>query len=173
MPDERRTSERIRFAVEVELDGLLRARLLDLSPEGAFVQSRTAFAPGAVVQLRFRVFALDVEVAAEVRHCWPGVGMGVKFLSLDPLVRAEVARLLAGSDHHSDVPPSRRWPRIGEKVEAVCPQCEWHRATVATAGNASDMLVQLRCGACPTLWAVPVTALVPFDENPSSSWRLG
>ncbi len=172
MQDERRKSERTRFVVEVELDGLLRARLLDLSPEGAFVQSKTAFVAGAVVQLRFMIFGVDVEVAAEVRHCWPGIGMGVKFLSLEPLVQAKVARFLATSEHHSDSPPSQRWPRIGEKVEAVCPQCEWHRASVATAGNALDATIYLRCGACPTSWTVPVTALVPSDESPSSPWRL-
>lgn len=172
MQDERRTSERIRYVVEVELDGLLRARLLDLSPEGAFIESRTAFTPGAVVQLRFTLLGREIETAAEIRHSCRGIGMGVKFIGLDPLVRAEIGRLLARTDQSSEPSPSRRWPRVGEKVATVCPECEWHRASVAVAGNTVGSLTYLRCGACPASWPVPAAALVPCDEDPSSPWRL-
>jgi hypothetical protein len=98
MQDERRAFKRTRYFVEVELDGFLRARLSDLSPDGAFVESRTDFTPGAVVQLRFTVLGREVETAAEIRHCCPGIGMGVKFIGLDPLVREELGRLLADSE---------------------------------------------------------------------------
>src|SRR5512146_2749856 len=97
MQDEKRAVKRTRYSVEVELDGLLRARLSDLSPDGAFIESRSAFTPGSVVQLRFTVLGHDVETAAEIRHCCPGIGMGVKFIALDPLTRAEIGRLLASS----------------------------------------------------------------------------
>jgi hypothetical protein len=102
MQDERRAFKRTRYFVEVELDGLLRAKLSDLSPDGAFIESRTAFAPGAIVQLRFTVFGREVETAAEIRHGSAGIGMGVKFIDLDPLVRAEIARLLANSEGDSE-----------------------------------------------------------------------
>jgi len=95
MPEEKRASKRIRQFVEVELDGLVRARLSDLSAEGAFIESRTVLTPGSVVQLHFTVLGRDIETAAEVRHSCPGIGMGVKFISLDPPIRTEIARLLA------------------------------------------------------------------------------
>jgi hypothetical protein len=98
MTEEKRAFKRTRYFVEVELDGLVKARLSDISPDGAFIESRAAFTPGAMVQIRFTVVGRDVETAAEVRHCCPGIGMGVKFVALEPALRAEIARLLASGD---------------------------------------------------------------------------
>ncbi len=98
MQEERRAVKRTRFFVDVELDGLLRARLSDVSPDGAFSECRTAFTAGAIVHVRFTVLGREVQTAAEVRYCFQGIGMGVKFIELDPEVRAELARLLASSE---------------------------------------------------------------------------
>jgi len=98
MQEEKRAFKRTRYFVDVELDGLVRARLSDLSADGAFIESRTVFTAGAVVQLRFTVLGREVETAAEIRHSCPGIGMGVKFIALDPSLRTEIARLLVSGD---------------------------------------------------------------------------
>lgn len=98
MADERRRSKRTRFLVDVELDGLLRATISNLSADGAFIDCRTTPPAGTVVQLRFTVQGWEVETAAEVRYCCPGIGMGVSFTSLAPAARTELARLLAAGD---------------------------------------------------------------------------
>jgi hypothetical protein len=95
MSDERRKAKRTRFQADVELDDLLRATISNLSADGAFIDSRMVLAPGTTVQLRFTVHDREIQTAAEVRFSAPGIGMGVKFLDLDPGVRAEIEQLLA------------------------------------------------------------------------------
>lgn len=102
MQEEKRASKRTRYFVEVELDGFLKATLSDLSPDGAFIDSRMSLSPGTVVQLRFAVLGCEVETAAEVRHCSPGIGVGVRFVGLDPGVRMEIERLLASGSAAAD-----------------------------------------------------------------------
>jgi hypothetical protein len=94
MAEERRQSGRTRYLVEVELDDLLKARISNLSADGAFIDCRTTPPPGTVVHLRFSVDGHPVETAAEVRYSCPGIGMGVRFTSLSPAERAELARVL-------------------------------------------------------------------------------
>ncbi|MBP7571676.1 MAG: PilZ domain-containing protein [Acidobacteria bacterium] len=98
MADERRQSRRTRYLAEVELDGLLKARISNLSADGAFIDCRTTLPPGAVVHLRFTADGHLVETAAEVRYSCPGIGMGVRFTSLSAAARTELARVL-GLDH--------------------------------------------------------------------------
>ncbi len=95
MHEQRRAFQRTRYYGEVELDGMLKASLVDLSPDGAFIDSRTVPPPGTVVQLRFLLHGREIETGAEVRYTSPGIGMGVKFVGLDPALRAEIGRLLA------------------------------------------------------------------------------
>jgi len=104
MQEEKRAFKRTRHYVDVELDGLVRAQLSDLSADGAFIESRTVFTPGTVVQLRFTVLGRDIETAAEIRHSCPGIGMGVKFIALDSSVRAEIARLLTSGESLTATP---------------------------------------------------------------------
>jgi PilZ domain len=56
----------------------------DLSPHGMFVNISTHFPEGAIVNLRFRLTQLDVEVQTrcEVRYCLPGIGIGLEFVGL-------------------------------------------------------------------------------------------
>jgi hypothetical protein len=98
MTDERRSSKRWRFPVDVELDDLLRATISNLSADGAFIDSRMVLSAGAIVQLRFNVHGREIVTAAEVRYSSPGIGMGVRFVDLDPASRAELAQLLATDD---------------------------------------------------------------------------
>lgn len=58
----------------------------DLSTRGMFINTSECFAVGSVLKVHFRLARcnFEVNVRAEVRHCLPGVGIGVEFLNLSP-----------------------------------------------------------------------------------------
>jgi len=69
----------------------------DLSASGMFINTIRAFPEGAVLNLRFRLAVTNalVETRGEVRHCLPGVGVGVEFVGLAPEARKAIERELA------------------------------------------------------------------------------
>ena len=56
----------------------------DVSTRGMFIHTPSVFPEGSVLKVRFRLRRADfiVSVRAEVRHCTPGIGLGVEFLDL-------------------------------------------------------------------------------------------
>lgn len=69
----------------------------DLSASGMFINTMRAFPEGAVLNLRFRLAVTNalVQTRGEVRHCLPGVGVGVEFVGLAPEARKAIERELA------------------------------------------------------------------------------
>ena len=104
--EDRRESKRISYVCEVECEGAglnnLATRINDLSATGAFIDSMTCYAPGTHLRLRFRVHDAWIETAAEVRYTMPQMGMGVRFLGLEPVHLAAIESLIDGK---SFVPP--------------------------------------------------------------------
>jgi hypothetical protein len=98
--DERRSSRRITFFCEAQLDGMdvsrTNVRLADLSTDGAFVDARTVLPPGSVANLRFTLLGQEVTARAEVRYSMPGMGMGLRFLDVSPEARDLIARFVDG-----------------------------------------------------------------------------
>jgi len=82
-------------------------RAPDLSATGMFISTSRPFAEGTVLNLRFRLAVSNVEVQtrAEVRHCLPGVGVGVEFIAISPEAAKAIAYELSFS------PESRRGPK--------------------------------------------------------------
>ena len=60
--------------------------LPDLSTRGMFINTPEQFPKGAVLKLHFRLIhsGYELNARAEVRHCVPGVGVGVEFVTLTP-----------------------------------------------------------------------------------------
>lgn len=58
----------------------------NLSTRGMFINTGRAFPEGAVLNLRFALLLTNAEIQTrcEVRHCQPGVGVGVEFVGLSP-----------------------------------------------------------------------------------------
>ncbi len=87
----------------------------DLSASGMFINTTRAFPEGAVLNLRFRLAVTNalVETRGEVRHCLPGVGVGVEFLGLAPDARQAIERELAlnGETCRARQPRTRRSAR--------------------------------------------------------------
>jgi len=71
-------------------------RAPDLSVDGMFINTPRFFPEGAVLKIRFRLAGTgtEIRVRAEVRHCIPGVGIGVEFVEMDDQARQAIAREL-------------------------------------------------------------------------------
>ena len=96
---DRRTSKRISYVCEVECEGAglsLATRINDLSTSGAFIDSLTCYAPGTYLRLRFRINDTLIEAGAEVRFTMPQMGMGVRFLGLEPGHLSVLENLIEG-----------------------------------------------------------------------------
>jgi hypothetical protein len=72
------------------------ARISDVSPNGAFLDSMNPLPVGTQLGLRFAVGEHLFVVAAEVVHRMPQFGMGVRFTNLNPESRC----MLAGALQH-------------------------------------------------------------------------
>jgi hypothetical protein len=72
----------------------IQVRPPNLSAHGMFVNTARIFPEGAVLNLRFRLAYTNVEVQTrcEVRHCIPGVGVGVEFIGISPDAQSKIAR---------------------------------------------------------------------------------
>lgn|SRR5579859_4543390 len=72
----------------------IQVRPPNLSARGMFINTARIFPEGAVLNLRFRLAYTNVEVQTrcEVRHCIPGVGVGVEFIGISPDAHAKIAR---------------------------------------------------------------------------------
>ena len=65
----------------------------NLSMGGMFISTNRRFPEGAVLNLRFRLTRTgkEVQTRAEVRHCQPGVGIGVEFIGISPAAQKQIA----------------------------------------------------------------------------------
>jgi len=66
----------------------------NLSARGMFVSTSRIFPEGAVLNLRFWLAHTQAEVQTrcEVRHCLPGVGIGVEFIGISSEAERQIAR---------------------------------------------------------------------------------
>jgi hypothetical protein len=84
---DRRCAKRVRYLTEVACEGAgsrQTCRIIDLSTDGAFIESPVNYPPGAKLKLKFNVQSIEIEVTGEVRYSEPQIGMGVLFLDLTP-----------------------------------------------------------------------------------------
>jgi hypothetical protein len=59
-------------------------RTPDLSTRGMFIHTTRIFPEGSILKVGFRLHRCNIQinVRAEVRHCEPGLGVGVEFVDL-------------------------------------------------------------------------------------------
>lgn len=72
----------------------IRVRPPNLSEHGMFINTAQVFPEGAVLSLCFSLARTGVEIRTrcEVRHCIPGVGVGVEFIGLPSEAQREIVR---------------------------------------------------------------------------------
>jgi len=85
---ERRESLRVNYLCECQIEskGLsakrVTARINDLSPEGAFIDSMSWLPIGSKICMKFKIQEIEIQASADVRYFMRDVGMGVRFLDL-------------------------------------------------------------------------------------------
>ena len=96
--EERRTSKRVSYLCEVECEGSatkrLNTRINDLSSTGVFVDSMTCYPEGSTLRLKFTLNSVEIHVTGEVRYCIQNVGMGIRFVDLDPEHLAAIEKVV-------------------------------------------------------------------------------
>jgi len=96
---EKRKDKRISLIQEIECEGeagTFQKRLADISYGGMFIDTLTAFAPGTIITVRFRLANSDkpVVVTARVLYVQDKIGTGVKFLDLKPEDKDKIRELI-------------------------------------------------------------------------------
>ncbi len=68
----------------------------DISTSGVFVNTPHTFQKGARLKLRFELPGTGTRIQAvgEVKHCLPGIGVGVEFVDLHALARVEIQKYI-------------------------------------------------------------------------------
>ena len=94
---EKRSAVRVAYVSEVRCEGggtRLIARTADISTSGVFVHSKLCCEAGAILTLRFAVASTQIEAVGEVCYSMPLIGMGIRFLDLNPEYRAAIEALV-------------------------------------------------------------------------------
>jgi hypothetical protein len=97
---EKRNAKRINYMCEIRCEGYgikqLTTRINDISVTGVFIDSLACLAVGAVLELRFSVLGVALQVSGVVRHCMPQSGMGIEFINLRPEQQEIIQCLIEG-----------------------------------------------------------------------------
>jgi hypothetical protein len=97
---EKRSAKRINYMCEIRCEGYgikqLTTRINDISRTGVFIDSLACLAVGAVLQMKFSVLGVALEVFGVVRHCMPQSGMGIEFIDLRPEQQEIIECLIEG-----------------------------------------------------------------------------
>ena len=113
--EERRESVRVNYLCEcqVESEGLhtgpVTGRINDLSLDGVFIDSMLWLPIGSTLKLKFKVQDRSIRATGEVRYFMPHVGMGVRFIDLDPYDREVIESVV----YDKPMPESRAMPAAG------------------------------------------------------------
>lgn len=94
-PD-RRKFRRVSIFQEILLGSKKNRKMDDISEEGMFISTPEVFMKGSILDLEFRLFneGKPVAVKAEVRFIQEGVGMGVRFINLQPEDRERIRQFV-------------------------------------------------------------------------------
>lgn len=95
MIDNRRRHSRVGLDTDVWVgqDGVFGCtgnRLANISLGGAFIETRSAYRVGTILNLRFAVQSSQISATVIVRNVRVPMGMGVEFLDLSPEGRARL-----------------------------------------------------------------------------------
>lgn len=120
---EKRGATRVTYVSELECESgttRLVARTADISATGIFIRSILCCEPGSVLRLRFSVGTTKIETLGEVCNSIPQIGMGVRFLDLDPNQRAAIEELVESRSAQSAAHEVAK-PRLGVELSGVEP----------------------------------------------------
>lgn len=100
-PQERRLARRYPRSLKIQWQdrGLTSAgRFANLSTGGAFIRTSNPAPEGSVLKLSFQAGSFQIEAQGEVIYRLPELGMGVRFLDLDPQGREAIASYISAEE---------------------------------------------------------------------------
>ena len=77
-----RKHERFPFIEDVLVDGTKRCTTGDISEGGLYISAMQAFEKNTVIDVTILLKGEEITVKANVRHCQPGIGLGIMFVDL-------------------------------------------------------------------------------------------
>ncbi|HXU07868.1 MAG TPA: PilZ domain-containing protein [Blastocatellia bacterium] len=164
---DRREDKRISYVCEVECHGAglgrLVTRINDLSTSGAFIDSTTCYAPGTVVDLRFRLNELTIETSAEVRYGTRSKGMGVRFRNLRPEHRAALASLIEGKPLES--PPRAEPNKANENNTSDAPNMLLGNFAVVSMFDVIQLIENNRLSGSLEVTSRAASGAIQFNEG--------
>ena len=91
---ERRKHKRVSFREDILIDGTKTCSTMDISEGGLYISTIQPYDVDSLIKVTLPVKKARLTVKAVVRHCQPGVGMGVKFIDLNAQQRAKIEELV-------------------------------------------------------------------------------
>lgn len=92
------------------------ATFTDISLHGCYVEAQTTYATGTVLNLKLDLDGIQIESHGVVRVSYPGLGMGIAFVSPNPHNTAELRRLLAGLARPTTIMGSSSAPLVPSSI---------------------------------------------------------
>jgi|WetSurSiteA1Bulk_404760.scaffolds.fasta_scaffold02746_3 CheY-like chemotaxis protein len=93
---ERRKHERIPFREDILIDGTRMSTSMDISEDGLYISAMQAYEENSFIEVTIPFKEEKLTVKAQVRHCQPGIGMGVMFIDLNDEQKAKIQELMTG-----------------------------------------------------------------------------
>jgi len=91
---ERRKYERFLFREDILIDGTRMCTSMDISEIGLYISAMQYYENNSVIDITIPFKGGKLTVKAQVRHCQPGIGMGMIFIDLNVEQRAKIKELI-------------------------------------------------------------------------------
>jgi hypothetical protein len=91
---ERRKHERIPFREDILIDGTRMSTSMDISEDGLYISAMQAYEENSFIEVTIPFKEEKLTLKAQVRHCQPGIGMGVMFIDLNDAQTAKIQELM-------------------------------------------------------------------------------
>ena len=89
-----RKYERFPFREDIQIDGSRMCTSMDISEIGLYISAMQSYENNSVIDVTIPFKGGKLTVKAQVRHCQPGIGMGVMFVDLNAEQRANIKELI-------------------------------------------------------------------------------
>jgi diguanylate cyclase (GGDEF)-like protein/PAS domain S-box-containing protein len=91
-----RKYERFPFREDVLIDGTRMCRSMNISESGLYISAIQSYKKNSVMDVSIPYKGKKLTVNAQVRHCQPGIGMGMMLVDLKAEQRAKIKELIGG-----------------------------------------------------------------------------
>ena len=91
---EHRKYERFLFREDILIDGTRMCTSMDISEIGLYISAMQSYENNSVIDITIPFKGGKLTVKAQVRHCQPGIGMGVILVDLNAEQRANIKELI-------------------------------------------------------------------------------